>query len=259
MKNLYTIQIIPEDSTKVRTYRIKRLWIKLFAWLICLAAILLGVIIWKFSEINMQIVNSWKYKADNEWLMERHAEYEAAFSDLDSIYAIETQIQNIFKTYLENDSDKVRSFLDKNHLTHISSKKVQQDTDYESELNLSRQNLDVFPNMLPVMGVISRHYSEEHEAVDFAAPINEPVFATASGKVIFAGNKGPLGLVVEIDHHGGIITQYAHLANFSTKKDAYVRKSEIIGFVGNTGNSSGPHLHYQILINGKSVDPELYF
>ncbi|GBU25498.1 peptidase [Fibrobacteria bacterium R8-3-H12] len=207
----------------------------------------------------MQLANAWKLKADNEWLMERHAEYESAFSYLDSIYSIETQIQNILSTYLENDSNKIRSILDKNRLMHTSSKKVQQDTDFETEITLNRQNLDVFPNMLPVMGVISRHYSDEHRAIDFAAAMNEPVFAAASGKVIFAGDNGNLGLVVEIDHGGLIITRYAHLARISVKKGANVRKSETIGFVGNTGNSSGPHLHYEIMYNGKFVDPELYF
>jgi len=219
---------------------------------------LLCILIWKFTEINMQLANSWKLKADNEWLMERHAEYESAFSNLDSIYAMETQIQNILNIYLENDSNKIRSILDKNRLMHTSSKKVQQDSDFEKEITLNRQSLDVFPNMLPVMGVISRHYSDEHKATDFAAAMNEPVYATASGKVIFAGDNGNLGLVAEIDH-GGFITRYAHLARIAVKKGASVRKSETIGFVGNTGNSSGPHLHYEIMYNGKPVDPESYF
>jgi len=242
----------------VHTYRVKRVWIKLFAWIISVAAILLCILIWKFTEINMQLANSWKLKADNEWLMERHAEYESAFSNLDSIYAMETQIQNILNIYLENDSNKIRSILDKNRLMHTSSKKVQQDSDFEKEITLNRQSLDVFPNMLPVMGVISRHYSDEHKATDFAAAMNEPVYATASGKVIFAGDNGNLGLVAEIDH-GGFITRYAHLARIAVKKGASVRKSETIGFVGNTGNSSGPHLHYEIMYNGKPVDPESYF
>ncbi|MDR1812099.1 MAG: M23 family metallopeptidase [Candidatus Fibromonas sp.] len=259
MKRLYTIQIIPEGSTKVGTYRISRVWIKLFTWVICLAVILFGLLIWKFAEINVQLASSWKLKADNEWLMKRHSEYESAFSDLDSIYAIETQIQNILSTYLDNDSNKIRSILDKNRLMHTSSKKVQQDTDFEAEINLNRQYLEVFPNMLPVIGVISKHYSEEHRGVDFAAAMNEPVFATASGKVIFAGEKPNLGVVVEIDHDGGFVTRYAHLSRFSVKNGIYARKGEIIGFVGNTGNSSGAHLHYEIILNGNPVNPEKYF
>ena len=259
MKSVYTIQIIPEGSTKIRTYHIKRIWIKIFTWILCVLAIILAVIMWKFTEINIQLASFWKLKADNEWLMERHAEYESALSDLDSIYALETQIQNILNTYLENDSNKILSILDKNRFMHTSSKKVQQDTDSEAEISLNRQNLDVFPNMLPVMGVISKNYSDDHKAVDFAAPMNETVFATASGKVIFAGDKGDLGVVVEIDHGTGFVTRYAHLARTSVRKGATVRKSETIGFVGNTGNSTGAHLHYEIIYNGNPVNPEKYF
>jgi murein DD-endopeptidase MepM/ murein hydrolase activator NlpD len=259
MKKIYTIQVIPEGSTKVQTYRINRIWVKLFLWLVCLIAILLCLLVWKLSEINLQLANSWKFKADNEWLMERHSEYETAFTDLDSIYAIENQIQNILNTYFESDSAKIRSFLDKNRFMHISAKKVQQDTDYETEMNLNRQNLEIFPNTLPVMGVISRHYSDEHQAVDFAAAMNEPVYATASGKITFTGEKGDLGLIVEIEHESGFVTRYAHLARYSARKGNYVRKGEIIGFVGNTGNSTAPHLHYEILLNNKPVNPEKYF
>ncbi|MCL2207486.1 MAG: peptidoglycan DD-metalloendopeptidase family protein [Fibromonadales bacterium] len=259
MKNMYTIQVIPEGSTSVQTYRIRRVWLKLFTWLVCITAVLLAVFIWKFSEINTQLANSWKLQADNKWLMERHSEYETAFSDLDSIYAIETQIHNILETYLENDSNRIHSILDKNRLMHISSKKVQLDMDFETEISLNKQNLEIFPNMLPVMaGVISQHYSEEHKAVDFAAAMNEPVFATATGKVVFAGDKGDLGLVIDIDH-GGIITRYAHLARISIKMGSNARKGEVIGFVGNTGNSSAAHLHYEIIINGNNVNPENYF
>jgi len=259
MRRIYTIQIIPEDSAKVRTYQVSRIWIKLFGWLIFVIAILLCLLVWKLAEINIRLADSWRLKADNELLMKRHAEYEVALTDLDSIYAIEAQIQSILNTYFESDSSKVRSFLDKNRLMHVSTKKIQLDTDDETEMNLNRQILDVFPNILPVMGVISRHYSDEHKAVDFAAAIDEPVYATASGKVIFTGDKGDRGIVVEIEHEGGLATSYAHLSRYSTRKGSYVRKGEIIGFVGNTGNSTGPHLHYEILLNKKPVNPEKYF
>jgi hypothetical protein len=261
MRTLYTIQIIPEDSAQIRHYSITRLWLKVFAWLICLVAVLMCLFIWKFSEINMQLANFWKLKADNEWLVKRHDEYEYAFSYIDSIYVIEQQIQNILSAYLEDDPSKVRSVLDKNRLIHVALKRNQQFTDFEAEMNLNRNNLEAFPNILPVLGVISRGYSEEehHKAVDFVAPMNDPVFATAAGKVTFAGEKGDLGIVVEVDHGEGIVTRYAHLSRFSVRNGANVKKGETIAFVGNTGNSSSAHLHYEILFNGNQVNPEKYF
>jgi len=257
MKTLYTIQIFPEGSSKIRSYQIKRIWIKLFAWLICLVAILIGVCIWKFAEIDMRLANYWGLKAENERLLNQHSEYASAFAELDSIYAIEFQIQNILGTYFEDDSVKIRSVLERNNFMKVSAKSM--GTERDLELAMNKQNLEVFPNMLPVMGAVSRGYSDEHKAVDFVAALDEPVFATAVGKVIFAGNRGDRGIVVEIDHGGGIVTVYSHLSRFSIKNGSTVKKGENIGFVGNTGNSSSAHLHYEILFNGKPVNPEKYF
>ncbi|MDR0517547.1 MAG: peptidoglycan DD-metalloendopeptidase family protein [Fibromonadaceae bacterium] len=259
MKKLYTVQIIPEGSTQIHYYRISRIWLKLFTWLVCIIAVLMCVFIWKFTEINMQLANFWKLKADNELLVKRHAEYEYAFSYIDSIYAIEQQIQNILNTYLEDDSDKIRSILDKNRLIHVALKRNRQFTDIEAEMNLNKHNLEGFPNTLPVIGIISHNYSEDHKAVDFAAPLGEPVYATATGKIVFAGDKGDLGLVVEIDHGDGISTRYAHLSRISVRSGSNVRKGEAIASVGNTGNSTSTHLHYEIIFNGNLVNPEKYF
>jgi len=258
MKKYYTIQVVPEGSTRIHSYRIARMWVKLFSWLLCLAAVLLCVFIWKFTEINVQLASSWKLKADNEWLLKRHAEYEAAFANLDSIYSIEEQIQSILSTYYEGNPGEFRSILDKN--LHISSKKVQNDVDFEAELNMNKINLDVFPNMLPVIGgVISRSYAEDHKAVDFVSSSNDPVHATASGRVIFAGSKDDLGNMLEIEHENGVKTRYAHLSRFSVRNGSYVKKGEVIAFMGNTGYSTGSHLHYEILLNDVPVNPERYF
>jgi len=258
MKKYYTIQVVPEDSTRSHSYHIAKVWVKLFSWLLCLAAVLLCVFIWKFTEINVQLASSWKLKADNEWLLKRHSEYEAVFANLDSIYSIEGQIQNILSTFFEDDSGGFRSILDKN--LHISSKKVQTDVDFETELNMNKVNLEAFPNMLPVIGgVISRSYTEEHKAVDFVSSSNDPVHATASGRVTFAGSKDDLGNMLEIEHDSGVKTRYAHLSRFSVRSGSYVKKGEVIAFMGNTGYSTGSHLHYEILLNDVPVNPERYF
>jgi murein DD-endopeptidase MepM/ murein hydrolase activator NlpD len=141
----------------------------------------------------------------------------------------------------------------------VSFKNIQQNAEAEAAEESLNKSLDVFPNMLPVMGVISKPFSEEHTGIDFAAAMGESVFATASGNVIFASERDNLGLMVEIDHGGGIVTRYGHLSRFSVRKGASVRKGEIIGFVGNTGNSTSAHLHYEIVYNGKPVNPEKYF
>ena len=94
-----------------------------------------------------------------------------------------------------------------------------------------------------------------HEGVDLSGRLRSPVMATAPGKVIFAGWKGRYGRVVTIDHGGGIRTRYGHMRRIHVKKGQRVALGEMIGQLGNSGRSTGAHLHYEILVNGKAVDP----
>lgn len=93
-----------------------------------------------------------------------------------------------------------------------------------------------------------------HTGIDYAAPQGTPVRASADGVITFKGRKGGYGNAVMIRHAGGIETLYAHLSAFS-QVQGNVRGGEVIGFVGSTGRSTGPHLHYEARINGQPVNP----
>jgi hypothetical protein len=99
-----------------------------------------------------------------------------------------------------------------------------------------------------------------HTGIDFAAAIGTPIYATADGmidevQVSFSG----YGKMVEIDHGFGYRTRYAHMHGFAVRKGQRVKRGELIGYVGNTGLSTAPHLHYEVLINGVQVNPVHYF
>ena len=94
-----------------------------------------------------------------------------------------------------------------------------------------------------------------HEAVDLGGMIGEPVYATAPGKVVRSGSWGWYGNMVEIDHGLGFRTRYAHMEKVFVTKGETVRAGDRIGTLGNTGRSTGPHLHYEIRIRGNAVDP----
>lgn len=99
-----------------------------------------------------------------------------------------------------------------------------------------------------------------HSGIDFAASIGTPIYATADGKVTTVEVKfSGYGKLVEIDHGFGYHTRYAHMHEFAVRKGQQVRRGDLIGYVGNTGLSTAPHLHYEVLINGKQVDPVHYF
>ena len=94
-----------------------------------------------------------------------------------------------------------------------------------------------------------------HKGIDLAGWPRTPVYAAAPGEVAFAGVHGRYGRMVEIDHGCGIRTRYGHLRKITVKKGAALNHREQIGTLGSTGRSTGPHVHYEILINGEPVDP----
>lgn len=97
-----------------------------------------------------------------------------------------------------------------------------------------------------------------HHGIDLAGPTGTPIYAAATGKVTVASNRGRGGNSVYIQHAGGITTWYMHLSAFAVKPGQPVIAGQLIGFCGSTGHSTGPHLHYQVNINGTPVDPAAF-
>jgi len=97
-----------------------------------------------------------------------------------------------------------------------------------------------------------------HTGLDFSAPYMSPVYATAPGVVTFAGYRGDYGRVVEIDHGNGIATVYGHMHRYIVSVGQRVAEHTQIGLLGSTGRSSGPHVHYEIVVNDEPQDPEKF-
>jgi murein DD-endopeptidase MepM/ murein hydrolase activator NlpD len=97
-----------------------------------------------------------------------------------------------------------------------------------------------------------------HTGLDFRASKGDPVRATAAGKVVSAGWAGGYGRMVEIDHGNGLATRYGHLSAIRVKVGDHIKIGQIVGAVGSTGRSTGPHLHYETRIHGEAVDPQRF-
>ncbi len=104
----------------------------------------------------------------------------------------------------------------------------------------------------PILGGTRRH-----AGVDLPAPRGTPVRAAADGIVRYFGRNGSYGRFIRLDHGFGLETAYGHLRRYalSLRRDARVRRGEVIGYVGSSGLSTGPHLHYEVRINGRTIDP----
>lgn len=121
------------------------------------------------------------------------------------------------------------------------------------------------PSIWPVTGWLSSSYGNRqdpfdgrrdfHPGLDISAGYGRPVVATADGIVNSAAHGGAYGNLVVVDHGFGIATRYGHLSRFAVISGQNVRRGQVIGYVGSTGRSTSPHLHYEILVNGKLTDP----
>ncbi|MFZ5571216.1 MAG: M23 family metallopeptidase [Thermodesulfobacteriota bacterium] len=99
---------------------------------------------------------------------------------------------------------------------------------------------------------------EFHKGLDISTRIGTPVIAAADGTITFADKKGLLGTMIIIDHGHGMVTRYAHLNSITKKAGHTVKRGDLIAEVGNSGRTTGPHLHYDVRLNGISVNPEKY-
>lgn len=109
------------------------------------------------------------------------------------------------------------------------------------------------PRIDPFTGEDSFHYG-----FDLRAPLGSPVCATGMGKVSYVARRGDFGLTVMISHGKGLVTQYSHLKSTTVKKGQEVTRGQLIGTLGSSGRSTGPHVHYEVLLNGVPQNPRKY-
>ena len=127
--------------------------------------------------------------------------------------------------------------------------------------------LDLVPTVLPLSGdfLLSStfgvradpltHLPSMHEGIDFVAPVGTPVLATADGVVLRAEYSGAYGNMVEVAHADGFVTRYAHLKTIDVKPQDVLQRHDVVGTLGNTGRSTGPHLHYEVIFKGRAMHP----
>lgn len=124
------------------------------------------------------------------------------------------------------------------------------------------------PSIWPINGFITSSFggrkspfgggNQFHKGLDISGRPGTPIIAPGEGTVTLAAPDGAYGNSVEIDHGGGIVTKYAHMQRSIVKPGQWIRKGEVLGFVGMTGRATGPHLHYEVRLNGVPVNPMRY-
>ncbi len=153
----------------------------------------------------------------------------------------------------------------------LSNQVSMEEIDQQTLLHVLLENKDALlatPSIWPVRGYLSSGFGSRrnpftgqlssHNGLDIATKTGTPIQAPARGNVIFSDRDGAYGLCIIIDHGSGITTRYAHLNTITVEVGQSVQRGDIIGSVGSTGRSTGPHLHYEVRLNGAYVDPMRY-
>jgi len=145
---------------------------------------------------------------------------------------------------------------------------AQSQTELSTFLKEQKSILACTPSIRPTTGWISSRFGyrispftdqrEFHKGLDIATRVGTPIIAPADGLVVLAEREGNFGNLVTINHGYHLITRYGHLHKFRVKKGQFVKRGQVIGAVGNTGRCTGPHLHYEVLLNGVPVNPLRY-
>lgn len=193
-------------------------------------------------------------------------------ADQDNLFGIGGSIPDDLDTQIPL-TDKHNSLVREMHeqTKQLDLASTNQNQGFESLLKYleDQQNLLAStPAIRPVSGWTSSRFGyrvspftglrEFHKGLDIATRIGTPIIATADGVITFVGRKGLLGKVIIIDHGHGIVTRYAHLQKTLKKRGDSVKRGDTIARVGNSGRTTGSHLHYEVHLNGIPVNPEKY-
>ncbi|WP_427966348.1 M23 family metallopeptidase [Altererythrobacter sp.] len=138
-----------------------------------------------------------------------------------------------------------------------------------ARMNTLERSLDSVPQVLPTNGeMVTSSYGIRrdpftrrpamHSGLDFKGRIGSPIYAAAKGRISFVGRKSGYGKVVEVSHGNGLLTRYAHMSKFHARVGQQVASGDVIGAIGSTGRSTGPHLHFEVRINNRAVNPRLF-
>jgi murein DD-endopeptidase MepM/ murein hydrolase activator NlpD len=174
------------------------------------------------------------------------------------------------KMPLNQDHDRLIRKMHTNidQVQQVSSMQADSFSNLLKSLKDKRNLLAATPSLRPVNGWISSGFGyrispftghkEFHRGLDIATKEGSPIIAPADGVVIKSGKKWLMGNMIAIDHGFGMITEFGHCRELLKKKGDKVKRGDVIGLVGNTGRSTGPHVHYMVRLNGVPVNPEKY-
>ncbi len=297
MDKYYNFMYIPGNNAEVKNLRIRSAFalivIAAFVTLVATSVIMIvkysghmedSHLLAKFESENAVLrarIQTFQYEiGDLEKRMDTNFELQNRARLLAGLDPIDSQVWQVgiggpeplaLESAHITDSERIMSDLDDDLERMVRQSKLQLDS-YDEIVGILEQEKkvrDCTPSIRPVRGgYLSSRFGRrmdpftgrisQHTGVDYRARIGTPVMATADGVVTMAKKNGSFGLMIEVNHGFGFKTRYAHLSKMNLRRGSRVKRGEIIGLVGNTGRSTGSHLHYEVMFKKARRNPLHY-
>lgn len=255
-----TIMLIPHSNTKSRRLKIPSI------------GIVASIILWIIGSVYVFsiAINSFEYKRMSEQLKYYTAQFLELKTTISALKKAEHEFKRLFSL---NDREQILESIDTTDSGSIDMEWIRDEIKTTMEnvgeiRDYLSQQRDLYfstPKGWPVSGRLTSSYGRRehpksgrkdfHSGLDIAADPGTPVAVTADGIVSFSGWAGGNGNLVVVEHGHGFSTFYAHNKKVNVKVGQEVRRGDIISFIGSTGNSTGPHVHYEVWKDGKSLNP----
>ncbi len=267
-KRYITIQIIPDDSSEAWTIKLRYRFFEFLFYAVFIALFAIALAAVKITEINGKVLTANHLASMNRQLLDKQKKMNQLEHQLTLIAEQERKIRGIVETFvMESDPDSLRTIDAMSHFSPAELDKFVSDIRAIEKTTQGQKPFpsnETVPDIWPVSGIVSQPFNStgsdeaRHEGVDIIAENNALVISAARGIVVQSGQDRDLGRFVKIDHSPEVQTVYGHLSRGFVQVGDHIEKGVTIGIVGNTGNSYGPHLHYEIWVRSKPVDPQLY-
>lgn len=261
--NHFTLMFIPGDNGKTITFRFPKLVV--YALLLVLTILLsaLVVLVVKSGEIAAKMQLLTLVRLENDKLTKENDELRQIAKKIHHFDKVSRYLYNLA---LPSSSDRIRKANDTATYVQAGANVSNlEGGEFAPAGNsiVTNEKLNSFPNIIPVDGWITRHFvhdsvkiqNESHLGIDFAAATGTPIKATAPGVVGKIEDDKYFGKIISLIHENGFVTRYGHCSQILVSKHDRISRGQTIALVGNTGRSSAPHLHYEVIKDGKNIDP----
>jgi murein DD-endopeptidase MepM/ murein hydrolase activator NlpD len=263
MKKYLSLIVVPHDDSNVRNFKISYGVVYGFLVLITLCVVTVLVVVGSYGRILVRAHEADRLARENARLVDRAAGIDSLRAELLRAQALGIQIKNMLGVGLTAEDSSLVA-----NLTPAANSPAIPRSFETAEASVEDQKmmLRAIPSMWPLKGYVTREFrasvgdktEQYHPGIDIAAKRNTPVQAAAEGVVTTSGWDETYGYLVVIDHGFGITTLYGHNSRNLVSVGDRVARGQTIAFLGSTGKSTAPHLHFEVRKNDVPVDPRKY-